>query len=150
VVLTRHLLHHRNIRLLRNLFAETNRRSVFLHTGKKRKHVEFDLPTVPPSPPAPVISNFLTAPEDIADEQERATLIYTLLAIRYVTEPRTFRKAMTSTHADQWLQAAKSEIKSHAKNGTWIIVPRPKGRRILRNRWVWVVKHNGNSEVDRF
>ena len=88
--------------------------------------------------------------EDIADEHRRANLIYTLLAIRCVAEPRTFREAMTSSHAKDWFDAAQSEIKSHDDNGTWTLVPRPSGRKVLRNRWVWVVKYNGNGEVDRF
>ncbi|POM69092.1 Gag-pol Polyprotein [Phytophthora palmivora] len=35
-------------------------------------------------------------------------------------------------------------------NGTWVLVPRPKGRKILRSRWVFVVKYTGTGEIDRF
>ncbi|POM62962.1 LOW QUALITY PROTEIN: Retrotransposon protein, Ty1-Copia subclass [Phytophthora palmivora] len=35
-------------------------------------------------------------------------------------------------------------------NKTWVLVPRPKGRKILRSRWVFVVKYTGTGEIDRF
>ncbi|POM64988.1 putative transposable element [Phytophthora palmivora] len=35
-------------------------------------------------------------------------------------------------------------------NQTWVLVPRPKGRKILRSRWDFVVKYTGTGEIDRF
>jgi hypothetical protein len=96
------------------------------------------------------VPELLNTPEDATDDNERTELIYTLLPIRYVTEPRTYRDAINSAHAEQWLLAACSEMKSHEDNATWILVPPPKGRKVLRNRWVWVVKYYGDGEVDRF
>ncbi|OWY94198.1 Gag-pol Polyprotein [Phytophthora megakarya] len=35
-------------------------------------------------------------------------------------------------------------------NQTWILVHLPKHRRVLQNRWVFVVKYTGSGEIDRF
>lgn len=35
-------------------------------------------------------------------------------------------------------------------NGTWPLVPAPRGRKVLQNRWVWTVKYDGAGNVDRF
>ncbi|POM80428.1 Integrase catalytic core protein [Phytophthora palmivora] len=92
----------------------------------------------------------LNSEEDIQEQEQRQQLLYTLLAIRYVSEPTTYREALASSHASQWRKAAKSEYKSLMDNKTWVLVPRPKGRKILRSRWVFVVKYTGTGEIDRF
>ncbi|GMF35705.1 unnamed protein product [Phytophthora fragariaefolia] len=66
--------------------------------------------------------------------------VYALLAIKYVTEPQSYKQAIASGEAAQWGKAMDSEIQSHEDNETWILVPRPKGRNILQNRWVYVIK----------
>ncbi|GMF20302.1 unnamed protein product [Phytophthora fragariaefolia] len=43
-----------------------------------------------------------------------------------------------------------SEIQSHEDNETWVLVPRPKGRNVLKNRWVYVIKYKSDGSVDRF
>jgi hypothetical protein len=68
--------------------------------GTKRKHVLFeDSPMNGPNNTP--TTNLLDNPEDIADEKERTELIYTLLAIRYITKPCTCREAMNSDHAKE-------------------------------------------------
>uniref|UniRef100_H3G5D2 Reverse transcriptase Ty1/copia-type domain-containing protein n=1 Tax=Phytophthora ramorum TaxID=164328 RepID=H3G5D2_PHYRM len=42
------------------------------------------------------------------------------------------------------------EYKSLMDNNTWVLVPRPRGRKILSNRWVFVVKYTGTGHIDRF
>ena len=86
---------------------------------------------------------------DTADDHDRLTLIHTLIAIRYVSEPTSYNEAMASEQANEWLKAARSEVQSLNENQTWKLVPRPPGRKILKNRWVWVVKYNGKGEIDR-
>jgi hypothetical protein len=87
---------------------------------------------------------------DQHQSQETSTLTHALLASRYVPEPRTYNDAISSPHADDWLMAAESEIQSHNENQTWTLVDAPKGTKILRNRWVWVVKYNGTGNIERF
>ncbi|GMF26093.1 unnamed protein product [Phytophthora fragariaefolia] len=88
--------------------------------------------------------------DDLQEREQRKTLLYTLLAIRYVTEPTRYRAAMKSTHANRWHKAAKAEYNSLMENNTWVLVPPPKGRTILTSRWVFVVKYTGTGEIDRF
>lgn len=71
----------------------------------------------------------LTSEEELKEQEQRQTLLYTLLAIRYVSEPTTYREAMKSSHADQWHKAASSEYKSLMDNNTWVLVPPPKDGR---------------------
>ncbi|POM69402.1 LOW QUALITY PROTEIN: Polyprotein [Phytophthora palmivora] len=33
---------------------------------------------------------------------------------------------------------------------TWVLVPRPNGQKILRSRWVSIVKYTGTGEINRF
>ncbi|GMF62172.1 unnamed protein product [Phytophthora fragariaefolia] len=76
--------------------------------------------------------------------------VYALLAIKYVTEPQTYKQAIASGEAAQWGKAMDSEIQSHEDNETWVLVPRPKGRNVLKNRWVYVIKYKSDGSVDRF
>ncbi|GMF18787.1 unnamed protein product [Phytophthora fragariaefolia] len=73
-----------------------------------------------------------------------------LLALMYVTEPQTYKQAIASGEAAQWGKAMDSEIQSHEDNETWVLVPRPKGRNVLKNRWVYVIKYKSDGSVDRF
>lgn len=43
-----------------------------------------------------------------------------------------------------------SEIQSHKQNGTWELVPLPKGKRVVGSRWVYKVKRNESNEVVRY
>ncbi|POM61105.1 Integrase catalytic core protein, partial [Phytophthora palmivora] len=85
----------------------------------------------------------LNSEEDIHEQEQRQHLLYTLLAIRYVSEPTTYRDAMKSSHANQWHLAAKSEYKSLMDNNTWVT-------EVLSSRWVFVVKYTGTGPIDRF
>ncbi|OWY92968.1 Gag-pol Polyprotein, partial [Phytophthora megakarya] len=64
-------------------------------------------------------------------------------------EPKTYNAAMRSTFAQQWRSAVDSEYQSLMTNRTWILVHPPKHRRVLQNRWVFVVKYTGSGEIDR-
>lgn len=43
-----------------------------------------------------------------------------------------------------------SEYKSLLENKTWILVPRPKNKKVLSNRWVFKTKFNQKGEVNKF
>ncbi|GMF93428.1 unnamed protein product [Phytophthora fragariaefolia] len=64
--------------------------------------------------------------------------------------PTTFKSAMESGDAIKWKEACDSEIESLHKNETWILVPLPKGRKAISNRWVFRVKENQAGEIERF
>lgn len=43
-----------------------------------------------------------------------------------------------------------SEYKSLLENKTWILVPRPRNKKVLSNRWVFKTKSNQKGEVEKF
>ncbi|KAG3006601.1 hypothetical protein PC121_g25429 [Phytophthora cactorum] len=57
---------------------------------------------------------------------------------------------MESSDAIKWKEACDSEMESLHKNETWILVPLPKGRKAIGNRWVFRVKENQAGEIERF
>jgi len=42
------------------------------------------------------------------------------------------------------------EYKGLLENKTWILVPRPKDKKILSNRWVFKTKLNQEGKVEKF
>ncbi|OXA43043.1 Copia protein [Folsomia candida] len=66
------------------------------------------------------------------------------------TEPTTYSAALSSKYAGEWKEAMDSEMRSHSENGTWRLVKRPVGKKVLKNRWVYKIKHNPNSEIEKF
>ncbi|GMG17746.1 unnamed protein product [Phytophthora fragariaefolia] len=89
----------------------------------------------------------------IEDQEERKahlSHVYTLLAIRHISEPKTYMAAMKLPEASHWDAAARSEYKSLMDNKTWILTTLPNGRRALLCRWVFVVKCKGDGSIDRY
>lgn len=66
------------------------------------------------------------------------------------TEPTTYSAALSSKYAGEWKEAMDSEMRSHSENGTWRLVKRPVGKKVLKNRWVYKIKHNPNGEIEKF
>ncbi|GMF60746.1 unnamed protein product [Phytophthora fragariaefolia] len=62
--------------------------------------------------------DYLNAPADLNEAEERLQHQYVLLALRHVAEPQTYREALRSDHASEWLHAAQAEYQSHIGNGT--------------------------------
>ncbi|DAZ94444.1 TPA: hypothetical protein N0F65_002762 [Lagenidium giganteum] len=92
----------------------------------------------------------LLTDDDIQDHKDRMHIAHSLLAVRYIDEPATFKAAMRSSHATYWLLAAQAEFQSLTENETWTLVHPPRGRQILQNRWVFVVKYTTDGRIDRF
>jgi hypothetical protein len=70
-----------------------------------------------------------------------------------VPPPKTLREAMLSPWWPQYKEAAKVEIEGHEKNGTWELVPIsdvPKGRNILRGKFVFDDKRGENGKIVRY
>ena len=65
-------------------------------------------------------------------------------------EPLTFAKALTRPDAEKWRQAALEDLAAHQTNGTWTLVPRPPGSKVIGSKWVFKVKRNADGSIDRF
>lgn len=66
------------------------------------------------------------------------------------SEPETYKKALEDSHSHEWLNAMQSEYDSLQKHGTWILVDRPKDRKIIKCKWVYKVKKNTNGEIVKY
>lgn len=95
-------------------------------------------------------SCLLDDPLDINERKEHLTHIYALLAIRHISEPKTFLESQKLPEAQHWEKAAICEYKSLIDNKTWVLTKLPTGRRALQCRWVFVVKYNGDGSIDRY
>lgn len=62
----------------------------------------------------------------------------------------TYHDAINSPDSDKWLAAMKEEYQSLLDNQTWTLVDLPKGRKPIRNKWVYKVKRNADGSIERF
>ena len=55
-------------------------------------------------------------------------------------EPKSIREAMSHDHKEEWLESMHDEIKSLQDNHTYDMVYLAKGKRSLKNKWVYRLK----------
>ena len=60
-------------------------------------------------------------------------------------EPSTFHETLNSSDVTLWMAAMHEEIEALHKNKTWELVPQPRGRKVIRNKWVYKIKCDGND-----
>jgi hypothetical protein len=67
-------------------------------------------------------------------------------------EPRSYREAVDPANPDSplWIAAVEAELKSLQDHGTWKVVPRPEGKRIVSCKWVWRIKTKPDGSVERY
>lgn len=70
-------------------------------------------------------------------------------AVNSIMEPQTLEEALAAPDADQWIQALKKEYGDLMRNNTWELVERPKGKKVLTSRWVFVRKRDAHGNYVR-
>ena len=65
-------------------------------------------------------------------------------------EPSCYEEALSDQHKDQWLDAMHDEINSLYENSTFELVNLPKGKKALKNKWVYRLKTEENSSHPRY
>ncbi|KAH9651797.1 Integrase catalytic domain-containing protein [Citrus sinensis] len=65
-------------------------------------------------------------------------------------EPSTFHEALNSSDVALWITAMQEAIEALHKNKTWELVPVPRGRKAIGNKWVYKIKRDGNEQVERY
>lgn len=81
-------------------------------------------------------------------DQSAESFLCFLAAAQYKAGlPNSHRDAMKSPDAGKWQLAEKAEYESLLENKTWILVPRPKDRHVVANRWVYDIKHDGRYKA---
>ena len=65
-------------------------------------------------------------------------------------EPLCYEEALEDPHKEDWVVAMKDEMKSLYKNNTFKLVERPKGRKVLKNKWVYKIKQEDGNPKPRY
>ena len=65
-------------------------------------------------------------------------------------EPLSFEEALQDSHKEEWQVAMKDEMESLHKNGTYQLVKRPRQQKVLKNKWVYKVKHDESNPLPRY
>ncbi|BBH05263.1 hypothetical protein Prudu_016603 [Prunus dulcis] len=65
-------------------------------------------------------------------------------------EPECYKEALTHDQQDEWLKAMHEEMQSLHESHTYDLVNLPKGRRALKNKWVYRLKTEENNSKPTF
>ena len=66
------------------------------------------------------------------------------------TEPKTFKEALSSIEAKQWIEAMDDEIDCLNKNETWTLTELPEGKTAIGCKWVYKAKTDEHGVVTRY
>ncbi|OWZ13834.1 polyprotein, partial [Phytophthora megakarya] len=64
--------------------------------------------------------------------------------------PTTYQQAMQSNVSSEWVKAMNAELKAHAGNGSWTLVPRTPSARPIGYRWIFAKKRDESGRVVRY
>ena len=65
-------------------------------------------------------------------------------------EPSYFQETSKGNNNIKWKKAMQEELKSLHDNNMWELVEWPKGRNVLKNKWVCHIKHEGKENKQGF
>lgn len=65
-------------------------------------------------------------------------------------EPQNYKEAISDSHKEEWKRAMQEEMQSLHENHTYELVELPKGRRALKNKWVYRIKTEDSSSKPRY
>jgi hypothetical protein len=87
----------------------------------------------------------------VDDDIEDAEMGYEIaLSTVSNAEPLSYAEALRRPDAEQWKHAALEELNAHSTNGTWKLVPRPAGKKVIGSKWVFKVKRNADGSIERY
>lgn len=64
-------------------------------------------------------------------------------------DPTTWQEALSGPHASEWLAGAEARFQEFIENGVWELVPRPKGRKVIKNKPVFKTKYDSDMTIER-
>lgn len=65
----------------------------------------------------------------------------------FQADPRNFKEASLSIHADEWKTAMQEELNAIEKNQTWELADLPPGRTAIGSKWVFKTKLDENGHI---
>ncbi|GJZ78164.1 retrovirus-related pol polyprotein from transposon TNT 1-94 [Tanacetum coccineum] len=65
-------------------------------------------------------------------------------------EPECYAEAMEDEHKKEWFEAMEDEMNSLHENNTFKLVKLPKGKRALKNKWVYKLKTEEHTSRPRY
>ena len=65
-------------------------------------------------------------------------------------EPESFEEAKNNTHSRKWLSAMEEEMDSLHENHTYELIELPRGKKALRNKWVFKLKPGDGGNPPRY
>ncbi len=88
--------------------------------------------------------------QTIIDQVVYARAVKTAPISRHLPEPKTWRQAMNSTHAEKWREASEDEIMGLDDMKTWKIVRPMNGVIPIDSKWVFKVKYTPQGEIEKY
>ena len=64
-----------------------------------------------------------------------------------LADPFYYEEAMAGPHAKEWQKAMEEEMATLLRNGTWVLVEPPPGRKIIGSKWVYKTKLDKNGNI---
>ena len=83
-------------------------------------------------------------------KRKRASEHISVAKANEVTDPRTHAEAMARPDAAEWEMACDAERRAFEHMGVYEIVPCPKGRKVVRSRWVFRIKRGPDGTVQKY
>ena len=85
-------------------------------------------------PPLRFIEAYLASAADVGADQN----------------PQSVQETLQGEHKEEWQQAMNSEMASLRENGVYELVDRPKGKKVVKSKWVFRVKTNEKGEIEKY
>ena len=104
--------------------GETQEREEPRHSNREKRGV----------PPLRFIEAYLASAADVGADQN----------------PQSVQEALQGEHKEEWQQAMNSEMASLRENGVYELVDRPKGKKVVKSKWVFRVKTNEKGEIEKY
>ena len=67
-----------------------------------------------------------------------------------ISDPATFRQAVSSENSTKWIEAMEDELRSMSTNKVWDLVEISDGVKLVGCKWVYKTKRDSKRKVERF